>query len=144
MLNIKAFFNNLFGSNITYIANSYSQSDFIWAIFHNKKTNILFTSTGTTLTIKPESDENQIEYERIPYGNYLKKERGRIQEYLTIVARNRNGSEEIICKNKTILACQSFIVTDKCQVIRSKYGGIWEDEHGIYYFPNKFETKSLI
>ncbi len=30
-------FNSALGSNITYIANAYSHSDFIWLIFHSKE-----------------------------------------------------------------------------------------------------------
>ncbi len=135
-----AFFNNTFGSNITYIANSYSHADFIWVIFHTQITNfeISFETNGFTPKINTtlRSGDMINQFERIPYGGYLKKKRVTNQEYLTITAKNRNGTEEMICNNKAILANNSFIVTNSCQVIQSKYGGnIWEDEHGNDYFP---------
>lgn len=128
-------FNSALGSNITHIANAYSQAESVVAIFHCKQLtltsaqiNFALCQNSTNVTVE---QEDITEYVQIPFNTVHKKYRDTHVEFLTIVAQTSTETPVIPVRNYKIMANHSFILTDKGEFIRSVYGGsVWLDNDG--------------
>jgi hypothetical protein len=140
-------FNSALGSNITYIANAYSHSGFIWLIFHSKELTtdqismqIQLSQIAGVVVPNPSVNKtlNNVEINervRVPFNDVHKKRRDTHYEFLTIFTKNRDQTDvTIICDNYKIFANRSFIVTNKGAIKESVYGGsVWEDTDAKYH-----------
>lgn len=127
--------NNWLGSNITYVANAYSHADYIWLRFQREELSIEEISAGLqSLEINVKNKEMKMSLVRVPFNEAHIERRNTAREYLTVFARNRDGSKITICENFEIPANRSYIVTDKGGIKEQAYGGdIWEDFEGHYH-----------
>jgi hypothetical protein len=121
---IRDAFNNNLGSNTTYIANKYPKNAQV--IISNGTINIkeFEIHKDGVLKLKLESGTIDEQFE-VPSGSYHKKERYNARDHLTIITNDN----KVVCKNYTMPANQSYIVSKNGELKRSKYGGsIWEEE----------------
>ncbi len=128
-------FNNLLGNNTTYVANAYSNADYIWLRFQREELSIEDISAGLrSIEIDVKSKETKMSLVRVPFNEAHIERRNTIREYMTVFAMNSDGSKVTICRNLEIPANRSYIVTDKGGITESVYGGdIWEDFEGHYH-----------
>lgn len=127
--------NNWFGSNITYVANAYSPADYIWLRFQREELSIEEISAGLqSLEINVKNKEMKMSLVRVPFNEAHIERRNTAREYMTVFARNRDGTKITICENFEIPANRSYIVTEKGGIKEQAYGGdIWEDFEGHYH-----------
>ena len=134
--------NSWFGSNVTYVANAYPSAKYVWLLFHNKTltlTNVSLSGSAREFDIKIDTkveNEKVTEKVRIPYKDFHKKQRKTSDEYITILAKDKDGEDVKICENYCIGANRSFIITKEGGLKPQKYGGdIWTDESGVNHKP---------
>ena len=116
-------FNNIFGSNVTHIANAYkTPENFVHIFFHSSK----LPSHGKGLS------SGETEMITISYMKYYKKERFNALDYCTI----KLPSGKVLCSNFELRANKSFIITKNGGIILQRYGSpnFFEDEHGNDHF----------
>lgn len=128
-------FNNWMGNNVTYVANAYSHADFIWLRFQRDELSIEEIRAGLrSIEIDVKSREMKMSLVRVPFNEAHIERRDTTHEYMTVFARNRDGSKITICENLEIPANRSYIVTDKGGIKETAYGGnVWEDFEGHYH-----------
>lgn len=69
---------------------------------------------------------------RVPFGNFLRKDRRSTYEYLTVFIRGDNDEPEYLCKNWEVAANKSYIVTNSGTIVQQQYGGnLWTDRYGV-------------
>lgn len=140
---VTSWFNNWFGSNITYIANAYSKADHVWALFSYKELSVdeikasisglSLSQLNANVNFKSQGVNEGL---RIPFNDVHKKRRDTYCEYVTILAKEPNGSVTTICENLKVLANRSIIVTNKGSVQEQMYGGnLWVDFKGTNHKP---------
>lgn len=129
-------FNSWFGSNITYISNAYSKSDYVRVIFHRENFKI------TKLTAKFPDDmavevkpQEEMEVIKISFGNFHQKRRTDSNLKLTIFPGEQD--QDPIVVNYQICANRSFIVTNQHDLKPQMYGSnnMFLDEHGVDHTP---------
>ena len=130
---IVSWINNIFGSNITHVANAYPRD--IWVLFHSRQCSIDFKISLQKLTPTVDistTDNGAItENIRVKTRSVYRKERDQRNEYLSIYTYEENGQKRLICENKQILANKSFIITQDGYIIDQNYGdNVWVDRHG--------------
>ena len=130
---IVSVFNNIFGSNITFVANAYPRD--IWVLFastiYSYDVSVSVQTTTPTIVIKRTATGANIESIRVKSRGYNRKERSQSTEYLSIYTTDANGAKRIVCENKQILANKSFIITQDGYIVDQKYGAnIWIDRDG--------------
>lgn len=137
---VQSHFNNMFGSNITYVANAYSNAEYIWLVFNSTETDYeveFALSAKPSAIIKTKNGKEIQEEIRVSKFDYHKKRRNDATEYLTAFTYNEDKTVFYICKNFKILANRSFIITSKGTIKESVYGGsIWEQENGVNHYKN--------
>ena len=119
--NVADNFNNLFGSNVTHIANAYkTPENFLHVFYHSEE----LPSPG----LNPVATEMIT----ISYMHYHKKERSNASDYCTI--KLPNGVT--LCSNFKLRANQSFIIAKNGEIKLQKYGArnLFEDEKGNNHF----------
>jgi hypothetical protein len=125
-------FHNIFGTNVTHLANSYQQVDFVWIVFHSKKLNDEIVSTNY----------NPIKLEKLKFH---KQYRDQPIEYLTIFIQNDDSNRSIyfLCKNYQIMANHSYILSKSGRLIKKAFSNsadidtFWIDENDFNHFNNK-------
>ncbi|KAG4071414.1 hypothetical protein HA402_011568 [Bradysia odoriphaga] len=127
--------NNFMGNNVTYVANAYSHADYVWLRFQREELSIEEISAGLkSIEIDVKHKEMKMSLVRVPFNEVHIERRNTIREYMTVFARNRDGSKTTICENFEIPANRSYIVTDKGGIKEQAYGGdVWEDFEGHYH-----------
>jgi len=125
-------FNNLLGSNITHIANAYSNADSVSVAFHREQlaiNKILANLKSAGALLKTKEITSVVD---LPHGKCHVERRNTSWKYLTVVAKNRDGSSTLICWNNTIPANRSYIANNNGGITESGYGkSVWEDVNGI-------------
>lgn len=124
--------NDWFGSNITHVANAYSHSDCIWLRFQRERMTIDQISAGLqSLDVNLKNKEMKMSLVRLPFNEVHIERRNTSSEYLTVFAKNRDGTKITICRNLEIPANRSYIVTDKGGIKESGYDknyiSLWHD-----------------
>lgn len=138
--NIRAHFNNNFGSNITHVANAYStrENEWIWICFHKDCLALdkikLAVNSSSEVSIEAELKAlTSDEWVRVPYRDFHKKTRNTAWIHLTVISHDG----KILLQNYEIEANRSFIITKTGSTRAQKYGGnLWEDEYQRNHYPD--------
>lgn len=138
-MGIRHYFNNLFGSNDTFVANAYSGSEYIWLLFLKNSNSIEKVSINPDGELKIVlTNREVISKLRLPYKNLHKEERNQAYEYLSVFADGGDGEVVTICENYEIPANYSYIVTDEGQLIRKGPGNnLWVDRGRYDHFTER-------
>jgi hypothetical protein len=130
--NITAHINNLFGSNLTHVANAYGSKIFVSfsgseIIIDNVKFKTDLKHSGIEVALGRINFTSTVQ---IGYKDYHQYRRGNAWEYMTVVDTAGN----FICQNYAIAANRSFIVI-KEGIKPQKYGSsnFFEDTRGNIY-----------
>lgn len=128
-------FHNIFGTNITHLANSYQESDFIWIVFHSKIVN------DEHILINNKNDD-RIKLEKLKFH---KQYRHKPIDYLTIFIQNDDSNKSIrfLCKNYPIMANHSYIISRSGQICKKAFSNsadsstFWLDENDYNHLNNQ-------